>query len=478
MKLRTGLILSAVLAGGVLVLAPTNASAQEPKENMFTRSATLYLSQAQTQADPEERRQRYVEALNVSRDGIENEPSNPRSYLHAGRALVGLGDFLAADSMFNRAVVIWPDYAAEVDPVRENAWVQAYNQAIPAINAGNTEEAIAQLERAHMIYKGRPEAMLNLGQQYTATGDTEMAIDMYAHALELIRSPLFDEQDERTQTNWTENDQISAFNMAQLLAQSDRNAEAATAYEEFLALNPGHLQALTNLAIVLTNMEMADSAQAIYTALLDREDLTPRDYFNAGIGLFQSEQYELAATAFERVVVVAPESRDANYNLAQALYLIEDYDRLVPVSTKLVALDPYNQNSHTFYVRALLMSGAEEEAQVAYDYMEAMPIEVYDLQLAPLTSGGGSVTGQVENRGSEEGATIGVRVHFISSDGVDVGTADVDVQLTALETSTSFRAEIEAEQQLLAYWYEITTDVPTVELPEEAPDTTGTGNGN
>jgi tetratricopeptide (TPR) repeat protein len=266
--------------------------------------------------------------------------------------------------------------------------------------------------------------------------------------------------------------------MAQLMAQEGRDSEAATAYEQFLSRNPGHLEALTNLAIVLTNMEMADSAQAIYSALLDRDDLTPRDYFNAGIGLFQSEQYALAAQAFEQVAAVAPESRDANYNLAQALYLIEDYDRLVPVSTKLVALDPYNQNSHTFYVRALLMSGAEEEAQEAYDYMEALPIEVHSLQLAPLTEGGGSVTGQIENRASEEGATIGVRIHFISSDGVDVGAADVDVQLTGLETSTSFRAELESDQVLLAYWYEITTAVPTVELPEEEPDTTGTGNGN
>ena len=26
----------------------------------------------------------------------------------------------------------------------------------------------------------------------------------------------------------------------------------------------------------------------------------------------------------------------------------------------------------------------------------------------------------------------------------------------------------------MAYWYEVTTEIPTVELPEEAADTTGT----
>ena len=58
--------------------------------------------------------------------------------------------------------------------------------------------------------------------------------------------------------------------------------------------------------------------------------------------------------------------------------------------------------------------------------------------------------------------------------------ADVDVQLAGLETSVPFQADLESDQPLLAYWYEVTNsaDIPTVELPEEPADTTGTGNGN
>lgn len=475
MKLRTGVVLTAVFAGGALALAPTQASAQsEPKDNMWTRSATLYLSQAQSNPNPEEKQDRYQEALNVSLEGIENQPDNPQGYYQAGRALVGLGDFLRADSMLTKAEELWPEYTEETVPVREFAWIQAYNAAIPALNAGNTDEALQQLERAHVIYQGRPEAMLNLGQVYTQQGNPGRAIEMYQMALEIMTGPSLDEQDEQTQDNWRQNEQIAAFNMAQLMAQEGRNEEAAQAYEAYLARSPDNVDALSNLAIVLMNMDMADSAQAIYEGLLSNPDLGPRDYFSAGIGLFQAEQYALAAQAFSKSAEMNPQSRDANYNLAQALYLVEDYEKLIPVATRLVELDPYNQNAHTFYVRGLLMGGDEEAAQEAYTHMQELPIDVYDLQLQPSGSGGATLFGTVENRMAEEGATVGIRIHFLSEEGTELGATDVDVQLTALETSTAFQAEVSADEPAMAYWYEVTTEIPTVELPEEAADTTGT----
>jgi tetratricopeptide (TPR) repeat protein len=476
MKLRTGLVLSAVVAGGTLAWAPADASAQtEPKDNMWTRSATLYLSQAQSNPNPEEKRQRYEEALNVSMEGIENEPDNPQSYFQAGRALLGMGDFLRADSMFTQAEEIWPEYVEETQQWREFGWVQAYNAAIPALNAGNYDEAAQQLERAHTIYRGRPEAMLNLGQVYSQQGNDERAMEMYSMALEVMRGPAFEQQDSVTQANWRENEVVAVFNVAQLHASAGQYPEAAAAYESFLETDPGNTDALSNLAIVLINMEMPDSAQAIYERLLGSEGMGAREYFNAGIGLFQGEQYELSAMAFEKVVEVTPDSRDANYNLAQALYLIEDYERLIPVGERLLTLDPYNVNSHTFYVRALLMSGDEESAQVAYDHMESLPIEVHGMQVQPSATGG-TVVGQVENRMSEEGTTVSIRVHFLSDTNEELGTVDVDVQLTALETSTPFQAEVESEIPVLGYWYEVTSEIPTVELPEEEADTTGTGN--
>lgn len=474
MSVRTGFVLSALVAGGVLAASPEGASAQEPKDNMWTRSATLYLTQARSNPNPEEKRQRFQEALQTSREGIENEPENPQGYFQAGQALVGLGDYLAADSMFTRAEEIWPEYKEEIDQHREYAWVQAYNQAIPALNSGNQAEAIQQLERAHTIYRGRPEAMLNLGQLYAVNGENDRAIEMYQTALEILRGPEFDAQDEATQENWRQNEEIGTFNLAQLLAQEERYEEAVAEYSGFLDRNPDNIQALTNLAVVLSNMEMADSASAIYQGLLARDDLGPRDYFTAGIGLFQAEQYDMAAEAFAKVAEIAPNSRDANYNLAQSLYLVEDYEALAEISERLVQLDPYNTNAHTFHIRGLLNTGEEEAAQEAYDHMQALPVEVYGLQLSPRSSGGGSLSGQLSNLRSEEGATVSLRLHFLGTDGEEVGMTDVDVQVPAIDTSVPFQADFESDQVLLAYWYEITNELPVVELPEEEADTTGT----
>jgi len=63
-----------------------------PRDNMFTRTAALALSQAMQNADPGERQSRYEEALQAAMDGIANDPNNPQSYRQAGEAFVGLND--------------------------------------------------------------------------------------------------------------------------------------------------------------------------------------------------------------------------------------------------------------------------------------------------------------------------------------------------------------------------------------------------
>ena len=108
--------------------------------------------------------------------------------------------------------------------------------------------------------------------------------------------------------------------------------------------------------------------------------------------------------------------------------------------------------------------------------MQALPVEVHSLQLSPRGSGGASLYGQIENLRTEEGATVALRFHFLSPEGEEVGMSEVDVQMAALETSVPFQADLEGEAPVLAYWYEVTNEVPVIELPEEEADTTGTGN--
>lgn len=464
LALLAGLIVSVgacASGGGGAPPAPTAGAegleeGTPPSDNVHTRSAALYLVQAQRNPNLEEKRQRYEEGLQAALAGVENDPGNPKGYFQAAQAFLGLGDHVGADSMFTKAEEIYPRYRLESEPIREQQWVQAYNQSIGPLQAGNLEDAAAGFERAHTIFRGRPEAMLNLGSVYSRLGDVDKAADYYRQALALLQGPALDEQDEETQASWRESEEIAAFNLAQLYAQADRNQEAVDAYNAYLERNPGNITAMSNLAVVLSKMEMTDSAAAIYDALLSRPDMSARDYFVTGIGLFQAEQYEQAAVAFRRTTELVPTGRDGLYNLAQALYLAEQYEELLPAAQALAEVDTHNKNALLLLAQAQNRSGDDQAAVATMERREALPFEIVDTQLQPQASGGASLSGTLTNFGLEPGTSVGLTFHFLDGDGQDVGTQAVQVAAPAAEESVGFQVDFQSEVGIIAYNYEVT----------------------
>ena len=471
MKVRVGIVLAAsaaIAAGGCAAsggggasetVGPAGAGAlvssgTPPRDNTYTRSAALYLSRAQQNPDPSERRQRFQEALTASIDGITNQPGNPKSYMQAGQSYIGLTDLVGADSMWTKAEDIYPAYFIEIDPQREQQWVNFYNQGINQIQAGASEDAIPLLERAHSIYRGRPEAMLNLASVHAQLANDDEAIRWYNESLELMRGPKAEEQTPETLEGWAQNEEIAAFNVAQILASAGRNDEAEAAYREFLEGDPENVTALSNLAVVLMNMERGDEAGAIYEGLLARTDLSARDYFVTGIGLFNAENYPLASQAFGRSYELIPNSRDAVYNYAQTLYLDEQYEELLPVARALMEMDPYNNNVYRILAQALVRSGEEQEAVQILEAMEALEYEIDNTRLQSFGGGGGIVFGELLNH-SREGGEIGVRVHFYGMDGNEVGTTEIAVPVPAADMIEVFQTQLDSDQDIAAYSFEV-----------------------
>ena len=123
MKFQLEVVLAAsvvIVAGGCAAGSGSSGEASDtpmppgveqgvpPRDNMFTRTAALNLSQAMQNADPEGRQQRYRDALAASLEGIESQPGNPQSYRQAGEAYVGLNDLMGADSMWTKAEDLYP----------------------------------------------------------------------------------------------------------------------------------------------------------------------------------------------------------------------------------------------------------------------------------------------------------------------------------------------------------------------------------
>ncbi len=423
-----------------------------PGENELTRTAELYLTQAQTLGMPE----RYGEALDAALNAIANDSANAMAFFLAGRAQLGLGDYAAADTLLDRALALYPGYEQDIRVERESTWIDLFNEAIGPLDVGDHEAGIMLLEEAEMIFPmQRPEALINLGVSYNNAGRVDDAIDAYAAALEVLRGGDEAMVDSATAADWSSRIASVTSNRAMLLANAERYEEAEATWREYLAENPTDIPARSSLAGVLSLADQPEEAQAIYDELLGMaEELGLREYMNIGIGLYQAEVFDRAAAAFAEIAGVAPENRDAVFNWAQSLYEAEAWEELVPVARQLVELDEWNKDGYTILARALLDAGTSEEATEIYNRGEELPFNITGSQLQP-GGGGATIFGELINNSLPPGGEITIRVHFNGMDGADIGTTEIRVAIPDQDMAQAFRGEFSSDEEVMGYYYEV-----------------------
>jgi tetratricopeptide (TPR) repeat protein len=384
------------------------------------------------------------------------DSTNALGYFQAGRAQIGLADYVAADSLFEVALELYPDYDQDIRVQRESTWIELFNQAIGPLDAGDSAEGARLLAAAEVMFAAqRPEALINLGVTYNNLGRTQDAIDAYGAALDIIRGPRMEEVDSATAVDWASRELSVTFNRAQLLSEAERYDEAAAEYERFLESNPGDVGALSSLAAVLSRAGMPDSAQAIYDNLLAGTGLGMREYFNIGVGLYSANVYGRAAEAFRQVAEVAPENRDALFNLAQSLVDAENWEELIPVARDLLELDGHNPDSYTILAQGLVATDETQEAVQVLEAREAMPFNLEQSTLEPQARGGASLVGTLVNNTLDAGATVTIRVHFNGEDGAEVGASDIRVTAPAQGGAEPFRATLDSDESVMGYYFEV-----------------------
>jgi tetratricopeptide (TPR) repeat protein len=484
-----GLILAAL---AVALAAPTVAEAQQgsrPSNNVWTRSATLYLDRATRNPRPEEQRALWEQALEQSLLGTQNDPGNPNVWRLAGTAYVRLGDFVRADSMFRRAEALWSPYE-EVARERSNAWVTAFNAGIANVGQNNFEAAIAQMQRAHVIYDQRPEAQLQLGSLYARTGEADKAVDAFRGALVVLRGPGRENLGARNEARWREFEEIAAFNLAQILATEGRDAEAIEAFTDFLAREPDNVTAKQNLAVVLTRAGRADEAARIYTELLARGDLQDRDYMAIGLGLFRAEQFDRAEDAFAKALELNPYLRDARFNQSQSIYAravalereretargadatrLKDelrglYEELRVASEALLELDPLNRNTMLLLARAhrgladvavndRTADAARAKSLEVLRREDATAFFVTDLEVRPADEEAVTIRGKVQNAKAPAGQPVQITFTLLNKAGAPVAEEAVTVPAPAAEETAAFEATVKPSGEVAGWRYRV-----------------------
>jgi len=456
MYFGTGLF---VLAFAV-ALVPQFAAAQSPRVSRYTAMSAVRIAEAQRIEDQVVRAEAYREALEAINSGIERDDDNPEAYLHLGIVQTGLSNYLAADSAFDRAEEMYPDYvdASEggTTPYRLNGWIQAYDAAAARMAEQDTEGAVELYRIANLIYDRRPEAYLNIGSQLAGLGDLEGSIDAWRSAIAVIESPDRDsgEDDETRDARWdTEFWTMAHSNLGRVLEMAQRPEEAIPVYETLLGRYPDNREARSSLGIVLVRAGQGNEALDIFDEILGRDDGTPLDYFNAGVSLYQVDQLDKASVGFEKALERAPMFRDALQNMSQTLGILEDYEAQIPFSERLLELDPHNEYIYQIHTRALVQVGRETDALGALEIMQGLPFITDNLQLQP-TDSGARVLGTAMNKTLAPGTSITLRFTFYDNYGSPVGSEDVEVMLSDPEVPYTFQFTFEGEAEVLGYGYE------------------------
>jgi predicted O-linked N-acetylglucosamine transferase (SPINDLY family) len=138
------------------------------------------------------------------------------------------------------------------------------------------------------------------------------------------------------------------------LAQQRRLDQAGEAYDRCLALDPSHLGALNNRALVLVHQQRWDAAlQALDAILLKYPQMA--DAWNNRSGVLQAlGRHQEALESLQRVLQLRPRDLRALYNAGITLLLLRRFDEAQAALTQVVELQPGSGDALAQLVSAAL----------------------------------------------------------------------------------------------------------------------------
>ena len=412
-----------------------------PTPTRFSQTGALYITEGLIDR-----------ALELAFLGIEAEPENPVHYLLAGFAYLRLEQYNEAAGMLAEAQRIYPAYELTIEPEREGAAIDLFNAGIAAYTDGDIEGTIEAWETATMMWNLRPDASLNLATLYSGEGRWDDAIVAYQSVVAgLERVPVTRVlEPEETQMR-RDLLKSSEEGLTQLLLFRERFAEAEPLLRRHLEADPSSIQVRGDLAATLHGLGQDAEAATIYAGLLSETGLEARDLFNVGIALYRTNDFVAAADAFEQLIQLQPDSRDAWFNYANSLFAAESWESLAVAGDRLAEVDPLGENSGLIAARAHLELGDEQSAADGLTRTESAPVYVEGLQLRP-SDAETTLEGRVVGNIAEPGTSIRLRFLFYRAEGA-VGAETLT--LSAPPAGVRARFEVSFAGQATAYRYEL-----------------------
>ena len=247
-------------------------------------------------------------------------------------------------------------------------YLDAVNGAIAALNADKVDSAEILARQANTLYSGSPYGVMVLGNVYLKKNDNAKAIEYWTKAAEVATKDTVYRDVRRSMLAnigqlYMQNSMSTTASAADKLAAARK---AADAYSQLIA-TPGTRGAYLNSArknLQDAYLQIGDTAAAAKTwepLIASPSSFDYQDLLNSAVAAARSNRTADAGKLFDATLAQNPYSRDALYNLAVTYLTLEQNDKVGPIVTRLVDVDPSNPDNYNLAARAYLSLSKEAE---------------------------------------------------------------------------------------------------------------------
>jgi tetratricopeptide (TPR) repeat protein len=223
--------------------------------------------------------------------------------------------------------------------VRENpelggAW---YLLGVGQWQTDRNDEAVKSFRKANELVPDQPgvkgalgSALLDLGDELAEAGDEAGATAAYEEAAPLLAA----------QCAETPEDPTFLVNRVVVLERLDRKDELLEAIKALLVVNPEELRAYLRLAELYASMGQRDEAMAVLDSIPDPDESTVVAMYNIAVDMYNEEQFDGMILVLQKALAIAPDSPDCHRLLGRGYLSKGDNEMAIAEIKKYLELAP------------------------------------------------------------------------------------------------------------------------------------------
>jgi tetratricopeptide (TPR) repeat protein len=400
---------------------------------------------------------RLAEAKTLILEGIGGgQADNAAAWYYLARVYLHQGDIGGVDSAFSKAQALEESCEIDINQYRQNSWAGLANAGLELQRAGDVEGAIKLFRDANRLFQELPHVASNMGVLFANSGQDDSAAVYFAQAVAIA------EKAAETDTSLIADRNANALNLSLMYQRLEKHQDAIKVLQKYLSWDPANIDARKALAQSYRGAGMADSAQAIESAMIaemskrDLDSLDTSDILNIGVAAFNAQRYDEAVDAFAKAVSRNPYSRDAVYNLANAYLALENHAKVVETASKLAELEPMNEDVWRLLGQGHRGLGDSAQVLEAAKKLVALPVTI-EMTSFQLGRDGAKLAGTAVGREpmdatgkAIEPKPVQLVVEFLDVSGTVIDSEEVTVPV--VPTGQSHQIAVDATGKDIAAW--------------------------